>query len=103
MNIDQILSGITDIANRAYAGAEPADRLAFEVRPDGSDPVVRRLMAEICEGLRTDNRAGLAELRARWSCLTGVRSPSPARATPVMGSSLDGEAGSLRLSKVRSL
>ena len=31
MNIDQILSGITDIANRAYAGAEPADRLAFEV------------------------------------------------------------------------
>ena len=31
MKIDQILSGITDIANRAYAGAEPADRLAFEV------------------------------------------------------------------------
>ena len=31
MNIDQILFGITDIANRAYAGAEPADRLAFEV------------------------------------------------------------------------
>lgn len=31
MNIDQILSGITDIANRAYAGAEQADRLAFEV------------------------------------------------------------------------
>jgi hypothetical protein len=31
MNIDQILSGITDIANRAYEGAEPADRLAFEV------------------------------------------------------------------------
>ena len=31
MNIDQILSGITDIANRAYAGAEPADRLGFEV------------------------------------------------------------------------
>ena len=31
MNIDQILSGITDIANRAYEGSEPADRLAFEV------------------------------------------------------------------------
>ena len=31
VNIEQILSGITDIANRAYAGAEPADRLAFEV------------------------------------------------------------------------
>ena len=31
MSIDQILSSITDIANRAYAGAEPADRLAFEV------------------------------------------------------------------------
>ncbi len=31
MNIDQILFSITDIANRAYAGAEPADRLAFEV------------------------------------------------------------------------
>jgi hypothetical protein len=31
MNIEQILSSITDIANRAYAGAEPADRLAFEV------------------------------------------------------------------------
>jgi len=31
MNIDQILLSITDIANRAYAGAEPADRLAFEV------------------------------------------------------------------------
>ena len=29
VNIEQILSGITDIANRA--GAEPADRLAFEV------------------------------------------------------------------------
>ena len=31
MNIDQILAGVTDIANRAYAGADPADRLAFEV------------------------------------------------------------------------
>ena len=31
MDIDNILSSITDIANRAYAGAEPADRLAFEV------------------------------------------------------------------------
>jgi hypothetical protein len=31
MNIDQILSGITDIANRAYAGAEQADKLSFEV------------------------------------------------------------------------
>ena len=31
MNIDKILSSITDIANRAYAGAEPADRLSFEV------------------------------------------------------------------------
>ena len=31
MNIDQILAGVTDVANRAYAGADPADRLAFEV------------------------------------------------------------------------
>ena len=31
VNIEQILFGITDIANKAYAGAEPADRLAFEV------------------------------------------------------------------------
>lgn len=30
MNIDQILSSITDIANRAYKGSDPADRLAFE-------------------------------------------------------------------------
>ncbi len=31
MKIEDILSGITDIANRAYEGADPADRLAFEV------------------------------------------------------------------------
>ena len=31
MNIDQILAGVTDVANRAYAGADPADMLAFEV------------------------------------------------------------------------
>ncbi len=31
MNINQILSSITDIANRAYAGSEQADRLSFEV------------------------------------------------------------------------
>ena len=31
VNIDQILAGVTDVANRAYAGADPADRLAFEV------------------------------------------------------------------------
>lgn len=31
MKIDQILSGIADIANRAYAGSPPEDRLAFEV------------------------------------------------------------------------
>ena len=30
MNIDQILSGITDTANKAYKGSDPADRLAFE-------------------------------------------------------------------------
>jgi hypothetical protein len=30
MNIDQILFSITDIANRAYKGSDPADRLAFE-------------------------------------------------------------------------
>jgi hypothetical protein len=30
MNIDHILSSITDIANRAYKGSDPADRLAFE-------------------------------------------------------------------------
>ena len=31
MNIDQILAGVTDVANRAYAGAAAEDRLAFEV------------------------------------------------------------------------
>jgi hypothetical protein len=31
MKIEDILSGITDIANRAYAGSPPEDRLAFEV------------------------------------------------------------------------
>jgi hypothetical protein len=31
VNIDQILAGVTDVANRAYEGADPADRLAFEV------------------------------------------------------------------------
>jgi hypothetical protein len=31
VKIEDILSGITDIANRAYEGAAPADRLAFEV------------------------------------------------------------------------
>lgn len=31
MSIDQILAGVTDVANRAYEGADPADRLAFEV------------------------------------------------------------------------
>jgi hypothetical protein len=31
VKIEDILSGITDIANRAYEGADPADRLAFEV------------------------------------------------------------------------
>ena len=31
MNIDQILSGISDIANRAYEGSPAEDRLAFEV------------------------------------------------------------------------
>ena len=30
MSIDQILAGVTDVANRAYEGADPADRLAFE-------------------------------------------------------------------------
>jgi hypothetical protein len=31
MKIDDILSGITDIANRAYEGSPAEDRLAFEV------------------------------------------------------------------------
>ena len=31
VNIDQILAGVTDIANRAYEGAAAEDRLAFEV------------------------------------------------------------------------
>ena len=31
MSIEQILAGVTDVANRAYEGADPADRLAFEV------------------------------------------------------------------------
>lgn len=31
MNIDQILAGITDVADRAYANSPPEDRLAFEV------------------------------------------------------------------------
>ena len=31
MNIDQILAGVTDVANRAYEGAAAEDRLAFEV------------------------------------------------------------------------
>ena len=31
VKIDDILSGITDIANRAYEGAAAEDRLAFEV------------------------------------------------------------------------
>lgn len=31
MSIDQILAGVTDVANRAYAGSPPEDRLAFEV------------------------------------------------------------------------
>ena len=30
MSIEQILAGVTDVANRAYEGADPADRLAFE-------------------------------------------------------------------------
>jgi hypothetical protein len=30
VNIDQILAGVTDVANRAYEGAPPSDRLAFE-------------------------------------------------------------------------
>jgi len=30
MSIDQILAGVTDVANRAYKDAAPADRLAFE-------------------------------------------------------------------------
>ena len=30
VKIEDILSGITDIANRAYEGAPPSDRLAFE-------------------------------------------------------------------------
>jgi hypothetical protein len=30
VKIEDILSGITDIANRAYADAPPSDRLAFE-------------------------------------------------------------------------
>ena len=31
MSIDQILAGVTDVANRAYEGAAAEDRLAFEV------------------------------------------------------------------------
>lgn len=31
VKIEDILSGITDIANRAYEGSPPEDRLAFEV------------------------------------------------------------------------
>ena len=31
MKIDATIEEINKIANRAYAGAEPADRLAFEV------------------------------------------------------------------------
>lgn len=31
VNIDQILAGITDVADRAYAKSPPEDRLAFEV------------------------------------------------------------------------
>jgi hypothetical protein len=31
VNIDQILAGVTDVANRAYAKSPPEDRLAFEV------------------------------------------------------------------------
>ena len=31
MKIDAIIAEITKIANRAYVGANPADRLAFEV------------------------------------------------------------------------
>jgi hypothetical protein len=31
VSIEHILSGITDIANRAYEGAAAEDRLAFEV------------------------------------------------------------------------
>jgi len=31
VKIDDILSGITDIANRAYEGSPAEDRLAFEV------------------------------------------------------------------------
>jgi hypothetical protein len=31
VNIDQILAGVTDVANRAYEGSPPEDRLAFEV------------------------------------------------------------------------
>lgn len=31
MKIEDILSGITDIANRAYEGSPAEDRLAFEV------------------------------------------------------------------------
>ena len=30
MSIDQILAGVTDVANRAYEGAAAEDRLAFE-------------------------------------------------------------------------
>jgi len=29
--INQILAGVTDVANRAYEGSPPEDRLAFEV------------------------------------------------------------------------
>jgi len=31
MNIDQILAGVTNVANRAYVGSPAEDRLAFEV------------------------------------------------------------------------
>ena len=31
MSIEQILAGVTDVANRAYAGSPAEDRLAFEV------------------------------------------------------------------------
>ena len=31
VSIEQILAGVTDIANRAYEGAAAEDRLAFEV------------------------------------------------------------------------
>ena len=31
MSIDQILAGVTDVANRVYEGSPAEDRLAFEV------------------------------------------------------------------------